>query len=439
MHFLVLLQTLIGLAKIYCKLLFIQLIGEISALKWPSIWTLVHLTSLGNSTQILNVKSQQSWFLYPLGNVSFLMYFRASLDNVYFPSVTLCNINQGRRSFFISNGLSVETPLLSSVLSQAYLGSRSQLPNKTLEEIRRLFSSKDIVTKGLLADIMYMNTSRKAEAKDSLEPDEWVNQKDFPYIYEAGWYFKTLAAQEPGEDNILAATYGRQNKNVSVSTHLLPFFGTDYGLCSLIKPQITFDKKLQNLSFEALMTNHSLAIGPGIQLGKENGLTLLMDAEVYDYAFSPQKGEGFKVAIHSHLDQPIMALSDIDLSPGFVTQLSVTPILRDTTDQAKWRFSPEERGCYFDGELEFQYLPSSLYRYSLTNCLFAATYDEILEKCQCVPFFHTLAYEDYPRICAGPQLLCMNDILRDIGSHTHVRTKDDAGNILLKRCLFACK
>jgi hypothetical protein len=42
----------------------------------------------------------------------------------------------------------------------------------------------------------------------------------------------------------------------------------------------------------------------------------LLDAEVYDYAFSPQKGEGFKLAIHSHMDQPIMALSDIDLSPG---------------------------------------------------------------------------------------------------------------------------
>ena len=33
------------------------------------------------------------------------------------------------------------------------------------------------------------------------------------------------------------------------------------------------------------------------------------------------------------MDQPIMALSDIDLSPGFVTQLSVTPTLHETTDQ----------------------------------------------------------------------------------------------------------
>ena len=64
---------------------------------------------------------------------------------------------------------------------------------------------------------------------------------------------------------------------------------------SLIKPQITFNASLDNLPFASLMTNYSSTIGPGIQLGKENGLTLLLDAEVYDYAFSPQKGEEHKV------------------------------------------------------------------------------------------------------------------------------------------------
>ena len=53
---------------------------------------------------------------------------------------------------------------------------------------------------------------------------------------------------------------------------------------------------------------------------------------IYSTAYS---GEGYKIAIHNHMDQPIMSLSDIDLSPGFVTQLSVTPTLHETTSQGK--------------------------------------------------------------------------------------------------------
>ena len=62
----------------------------------------------------------------------------------------------------------------------------------------------------------------------------------------------------------------------------------------------------------------------------------------------------------------------------------------------------------------------SNFRYSLQNCLFAATYDKILEECKCVPYFHTIAYSDYPVICAGEGLYCMNNVLRDIGSHTEI-------------------
>jgi hypothetical protein len=100
-----------------------------------------------------------------------------------------------------------------------------------MKALRGLFSSEEVVQKGLLADLMYMSTSNKVEAAGMLNPDDWKTSKDFDFVSEAGWYFKTLAAQEPGEDSVLAATYGRNIKNVSSSTHLLPFFGTDYGLC----------------------------------------------------------------------------------------------------------------------------------------------------------------------------------------------------------------
>ena len=59
----------------------------------------------------------------------------------------------------------------------------------------------------------------------------------------------------------------------------------------MIKPKITFDKKLDDVPFANLITDYSKGIKRGIQLGKENGLSLLLDAEVYDYAFSPQKGK----------------------------------------------------------------------------------------------------------------------------------------------------
>ena len=58
-----------------------------------------------------------------------------------------------------------------------------------------------------------------------------------------------------------------------------------------MKPQITFNDDLEEVPFADLMKLNTMNIKKGINLGKENGLSLLLDAEVYDYAFSPQKGK----------------------------------------------------------------------------------------------------------------------------------------------------
>lgn len=79
---------------------------------------------------------------------------------------------------------------------------------------------------------------------------------------------------------MLSASYRRIAKDTQKFTSLLPFFGTDYGLCTLIKPQITFDRELEQIPFALLMKNFTPTIQPGIQLGKENGLSILLDTEV---------------------------------------------------------------------------------------------------------------------------------------------------------------
>ena len=85
-------------------------------------------------------------------------------------------------------------------------------------------------------------------------------------------------------------------------------------------------------------------------------------------------------------------------------------------------FSCSTTNLYFKSQRTNGYVHPNqfFYRYSLQNCLFAATYDKILEECECIPYFHTAAWAKYPRICAGERLFCMNNVLRDIGSHTNI-------------------
>ena len=44
------------------------------------------------------------------------------------------------------------------------------------------------------------------------------------------------------------------------------------------------------------------------------------------------------------------------------------------------RFSPEQRDCYSESEIELKYLPKDHgYRYEMSNCLFEATFEHILQ------------------------------------------------------------
>ena len=86
--------------------------------------------------------------------------------------------------------------------------------------------------------------------------------------------------------------------------------------------------------------------------------------------------EGFKLAVEHQIDQPLMSMQELDISPGFETQVAVTPTLFVTSYAAKTRFTPDERRCYLDHELPLTYLPNQVYRYDINNCLFEAAYEK---------------------------------------------------------------
>ena len=84
-----------------------------------------------------------------------------------------------------------------------------------------------------------------------------------------------------------------------------------------------------------------------------------------------------------HGPQLRVLMQEMDVLLGKEVQISVNPEIQITSEIVRSRFSPEERGCYFDGELELRYLEG--YRYSLANCLYSSTVERVIERCHCVP------------------------------------------------------
>ena len=108
---------------------------------------------------------------------------------------------------------------------------------------------------------------------------------------------KDMAVEDPGDSPIISASFGMRQM-MENSTDFLPFFGTDFGFCSLVKPQLNFDEKYSNLSFRDLYgptsetSSYSREIKRGVKVGKANGLRLLLDAETFDYTFHKSASEG---------------------------------------------------------------------------------------------------------------------------------------------------
>jgi len=103
-------------------------------------------------------------------------------------------------------------------------------------------------------------------------------------------FIRDMAVEDPGDSPIISARYGHKQMRKN-ATDFLPFFGTDIGLCSLVKPQLNFDSKYDHLSYAQKLfgidgVSYTRQIKAGAKVGKVNGLVLLLDAETFDYTMN---------------------------------------------------------------------------------------------------------------------------------------------------------
>ena len=63
-----------------------------------------------------------------------------------------------------------------------------------------------------------------------------------------GTHFINFAVQEPAGVMVLEASYGRSSKS-GAAADFNPYFGTDVGICSIVKPQLSFNDSLDGMPF----------------------------------------------------------------------------------------------------------------------------------------------------------------------------------------------
>ena len=202
--------------------------------------------------------------------------------------------------------------------------------------------------------------------------------------------------------------------------NLGPFnYPTDFGACCFLAPHLNLDPTNWNITYEEMY--HGLEADA--KNGETNGFDVVLDAEQWNYGYYEANAAGFKISLHHHADKPMIQFSSQLINSGTETLINLKPSVSYTTDAAISKFSPEERGCYNDGEVNltmFNYADG--YRYEMNNCLINQGIEDIVWNCRCKPRFYSECgdceynYAPFLEYCTGKGLYCANTRMKSLGS-----------------------
>jgi len=86
-----------------------------------------------------------------------------------------------------------------------------------------------------------MTNTTEASESPTADMSDWrgflANNSDFVRPLD---FVRDMAVEDPGDSSVLSARYGQLEMREN-TTNFLPFFGTDVGLCTLVKPQLSFN------------------------------------------------------------------------------------------------------------------------------------------------------------------------------------------------------
>ena len=159
-------------------------------------------------------------------------------------------------------------------------------------------------------------------------------------------------------------------------------YPTDYGSCCFLVPHLDL-KPWKDVSANKTTIEIYHGIVADTLNGEINGVDIVLDAEQFNYAYHHSNAAGFKIALHHHLDKPMIQFSSQLIWTGTETQINLKPIISETSKEAIADFSPEVRQCYAEGEQNLTYLTyEDAYRYEMNNCLIDQGIRDIIWNCR---------------------------------------------------------
>ena len=294
--------------------------------------------------------------------ITYINTTTASLSQIIFPSVFICNINQVTLTSLTKMGLRQSTPY--------------KLDLELVDQIYKTYVRGD-------TDYYTHDTWENVSAT-------WDFKKLQSYMQNIGWNDTTpfiKVASQPLDDAILRYTW----KLLPPYTFFKAYMSlTDYGPCAVLYPYLDFEnpktKDLKNRQYAGPFLGE---FKRGVRNGIKNGLEVVLDAEIFDYGYFYRQSSGFMVAFADSRDKAIVNQKGFFVQPGTVNLVPLIAERTETDEVVLSRFKPQDRQCYQSSEeFPFNFLKKEEgYRYSIDNCFYDALVHRIKHKCECLPFF----------------------------------------------------
>ncbi|XP_055300406.1 pickpocket protein 28-like [Sitodiplosis mosellana] len=143
---------------------------------------------------------------------------------------------------------------------------------------------------------------------------------------------------------------------------------------------------------------------PGVASGNEQGINLIMKADVDDYFCSSTESFGFKVLIHNPNDLPMIKNLGMAIPSNFESRFAISPTLAIGAPSIR-SLAIDVRKCIFQSENFLSYFST----YSETNCITECETKILLKNCGCIKHFQPMRHPNMS-ICGTADTSCINTV-----------------------------